>query len=73
MKSLQSGEQNIQDYIRLYSALEESQGYTLVRIYKNNFIFLNQLIFHVQILKKFLILFNIYYHEFNSLSVFLKQ
>lgn len=37
LKSLQSGDHSIQDYIKLYSALEDPQGYTLVRINKNNF------------------------------------
>ncbi|XP_039309087.1 uncharacterized protein LOC120358566 [Solenopsis invicta] len=32
LKSLRSDNQSIQDYIRLYSALEASQGYTLVRV-----------------------------------------
>lgn len=32
LKCLQSDGQSIQDYFKLYSALEEPQGYTLVRL-----------------------------------------
>lgn len=38
LKSLKSDDQSIQDYIKLYSALTEPQGYILVRINKNNYL-----------------------------------
>lgn len=33
LKDLHSGNQNIQEYIKLYPALEEREGYILVRIF----------------------------------------
>lgn len=43
LKHLHSGDKNIQEYIKLYPALEELQGYVLVCIYKKDFFYFSLL------------------------------